>query len=311
MKKAKKHKGISKLSFDFNAAAKQAAKEHPKLKNTLFIDAAKDKWPQTADILAEMDVDEDDIRELGKTVSDARRLKTSFHQVIERGKKKALGAVVFHQDRHPLYGSAPGPADDAGTFDHETGHALSPEASGTPAENMADAYASLRHLQRFDGDTADLDYCAWKRAMVFMQTGATSHLTTFTVDKIIIDQKTADFLSLSPKETAAIAKDYARLNTPDEKKIQKLQKDFKPLKKLPPRQAFRKLARITLKAEPDSPTFYLGARILAGALKKGGVTLDGKKIVLNGAEWDDLREKLADKVKTLPPTHPLRRLKAA
>jgi hypothetical protein len=304
----KSAKRVPNLTFDFNAAVRRAAKDHPELsKNAIFIDAQKDKWERTADILSSVGVDEDDMGDLEKTVRDAKRLKTSFHLALHRDDKPPLSAVVFHRDRHPLYGDKSGPVDDAGTFDHETGHALTPDLEGTLAENTADAYAALRHLQRSGGDEKSIDYCGWKRAFIFMTTGMTSHLTTFTVDQIICDTKAADFLSLTPEETAAVAKAYASMHTPDKKELTRLKAAFRPLKKLPPQKALKKLARMTLKARKESPEFYLGARVLAGALKEGGVTLDGQDIVLKGGDWHDIRRALAKKAANLPPRHPLRR----
>src|SRR5690606_22567515 len=123
-------------------------------------------------------------------------------------------------------------------------------------------------------------YCGWKRAAIFIKSGTISHLTTFTVDKILCDSQTADFMSLSPQETLAVARDYAKKNTPSPEKLKSLSKTFGPLGKMPLQQAFRKLGEITLKADKNSDAFYLGARVLSGALQEGGVTLDGRSIVL-------------------------------
>jgi hypothetical protein len=304
----KSAKNAPKLTFDFNAAVRRAAKDHPELsKNALFIDAKNDKWEKTADILSSVGVDEDDLGDLAKTVRDAKRLKTSFHLALHRDDKPPLSAVVFHPDRHPLYGDKSGPIDDAGTFDHETGHALAPDLDGTLAENTADAYAVLRHLQRTKGEEKSADYCGWKRAFIFMTMGTTSHLTTFTVDQIICDAKAADFLSLTPEETAAIAKAYASMHTPEKKELSRLRAAFRPLKKLSPQKALGKLARMTLKAPEDSAEFYLGARVLAEALKEDGVIVDGQEIILKGSEWKKIRHDLAAKAANLPSKHPLRR----
>jgi hypothetical protein len=287
---------------------RQAVKDHPQLKKeALFINAATDSWPETADILSHMSVDETEISEIGKTVRTARRLKTSFCQAVEDERRKTLSAVVFHPEKRPLYAPQPGLKDDVGTFDHETAHALVPSEGGPLSENTADAFAVLRHLQRFGETDKDIDYCGWKRAVDFMRTGVTSHLTTFTVDKILLDKKSADFLSLSPAETAAIARDYARRNTLKSAPLKKLVKDFRPLRKLPPREAFKRLATITMKAPPDSETFYLGARILQGALWRPEFMIDGKKVSLPEQERERLSAQLSKKLGKLPKDHPLRR----
>ncbi len=294
-----KYYGMKKAnaaSFDFNKAARKVIKDHPSLRGrTLFIHAANDDFADIEQKLLNRDADEDDIEFIGKVVRDAKRLKTSYNQEVNLG-KKSVSVLVFHPDKFPVFGRTPGARDDAGTFDHETGHALSPETSGTLSENTADAYAALRHLQRFDGDTEDLDYAGWKRAAVFMLRGTTSHLTTLTLDKISIDAKTAGFMSLSPAGTLQVAKDYAKKNTPSAAKLASLREAFKPMKGLEGAKAFRALGKITLKAKSGSDAFYLGARVLQGALQEGGITLDGEHIELKGREWNKLRQKLSARI---------------
>jgi len=307
-KKPKPDAAPPSARFDFNKAARKAMKDHPELRgNTLFIDAANTDFAEIKKALLEKDVDEEDIKDLAKTVRDAKRLKTAFHQEYDWGRKKPLHVIIFHPDKHPVFGKEHGERDDAGTFDHETGHALSPHATGTLAENTADAYAALRNIQRFGGDTADLDYAGWKRAAIFILSGVTSHLTTLTLDKIVCDAATADFISLTPAETLRIAEEYAKLNTPSEERLKKLKEDFSGLKGLALEDTFRKVAAATLAAKEDSDTFYVGARVLQGALQKGGQKLDGRHIELKGGEWDDVREKLSEKTSALPQQHPLRR----
>ena len=295
------------LRFDFNEAVKKVVRDHPQLKNgALYINAANDDWESTEAALLSLSVDEDDIDEIKKGVKEARRLKTSFCQAISIDGKE-LSAVILHPDKNPLYGAAHGAGDDIGTFDHETSHALTPGLSGILGENTADAYAALRHLQRFKGEEDDIDYCGWKRAAIFMRAGVPSHLTTFTLDRILCDAKSADFMSLTPAETIAIAKDYAKKHTPDDRKLKRLQNDFKRVKGLPLAEVFNKVAHITLKADVKSDTFYLGARVLKGALQEGGVTLDGQHVELKGSKWNNIRRKLDAKIDQLPAKHPLRR----
>lgn len=309
MKKPARKRGAgSKLAFDFNKAAQKALKDHPQLKNkVMFFDAKNDNWKNAAELLLQKEASEEDVKDLARGVREARKLKTSFCQALELDNGKSLTVMVFHSDKHPLFGTKSEMTDDACTFDHELAHALTPKLEGTPSENTADAYAVLRHLQR-GGDGEDMDYCGWKRAAIFIKSGTTSHLTTFTVDKILCDSQTADFMSLSPQETLAVAKDYAKKNTPSPEKLKSLSKTFGPLGKMPLQQAFRKLGEITLKADKNSDAFYLGARVLSGALQEGGVTLDGRSIVLKGKEWDKLKKALDSKIATLPANHALRRL---
>ncbi len=311
MKPIRKKAVSTSLSFDFNTVARQALREHPEIKkDILFVDALNDNYLASTATLASLDDDDDAQEELGKTVKQAKRLRTSFAQAIMIDRQKTINAIVFHPDRHPLFDPQDRNIDNIGTIDHELGHVLVPSAERTHGENVADAYAILRHLQRFDGRQTDIGYAAWKRAMVFITGGHTSHLTTFTIDKIIADSKSADFISLTPAQTVAIARDYARKHTRGQEKLSQLAADFHTARgmRLTP-TLFEEIARITLATDAKSDTFYLGARALLPVLASTQVTLNGKTIALRGPEWDIVRVQLAKKMTELPARHPIRQIK--
>ena len=297
------------IRFDFRAAARKAVKDHPEIKkSTVFVDAANDDYIAAPRVLAALEEDDDALEELQQTVRTAKRLKTSFSDTIALDAKKSIKSVVFHSDRHPLYDPAHRAIDDIGTFDHETGHVLSPETEGTLSENTADAYAVIRHVQRFDGMETGIGYAAWKRTVQFILAGKTSHLTTFTVDKILIDRETANFVSLTPAATAKIAKEYALKHTPDEERLKKLARAFRGArdKKLS-EETFRRIAGITLRANARSDTFYLGARALLAPLENGNkIVYNGKTVSLKSEEWTRIKSALATKIATLPDSHPLK-----
>lgn len=307
----KSRKKTSSLRFDFQKAAAKAVQDYPELeKDTIFIHAATGKKLAHPDVLEQLYDDDDAADTVKDTTRDARKGKTSFFQPVEAG-DKTLRTVVFHSDRHSLYDPQDKHIDDAATFDHETGHALSPDRHGTLGENTADAYAVLQHLKRRNGDAGNLDYCSFKRAAISVFSGTTSHMTSFTVDKILMDNDSADFMSLSPKETVALARKYAKTHTRSAKDLKRLRDAFKPLKgKRPTAASFRKIADITLKAKPDSDVFYVGARILMTPLTQGSVRLDGEKITLKGKEWDELRTALEKRIASLPQNHPLQKTAA-
>ncbi len=301
-KSPQKKTAVPALRFDFAKVARKAAKDHPVLhKSGLFIDAANDDYIGSPRVFRQLEEDDEAFDDIKKNVRLARKLKSSFHQAIPIDSKNYIYNVVFYPDKYPLFDPVDKDIDNIGTFDHETAHALHPDANGIDGENTADAYAVLRHLQRYQGQKTYIDYAAWKRAMVFMQTGITSHLTTFTIDKILLDSKTADFCSLTPAETSAIARDYARKNTPTKKRLNSLKHDFNALKKQKfNEQTMRQLADITLKADPDSDTFYLGNRILQPLLRGETIRFDDKTLQLKGAEWQGIRDALDKKAMQAP-----------
>lgn len=301
--KCQKDSGLKKTPapasprFDFNKAARKAVKDHPQLKGrTLFISAANDDFTAIENKLLDLDVDDEDIEELGKTMRIAKRDKTSFHQPLSRtGYRKQLSAIVFHTDKHAVYGPVRGAVDDAATFDHETAHALTPEFNGTLAESAADCYAALRHLQREKSDDGALQYAAWKRAAISLLSGTVSHLTTPALDQLLLDAKTVDVLSLTPAETLALAKKYAQDNTPPAPRLKKLADDFNAVRGTKGAAAFRKIAEITLAADAQSDTFKYGARVLQHAIGRDNLTLDGKKVALKGPEWQQISRRLTQK----------------
>lgn len=223
----------------------------------------------------------------------AKKKKTSFAYTDKTEDGDEVHVIVFHPDKKPLYAPKAGGIDDAGSFDHETGHILASDMRGRLGENLADSYAMLRHFQRFGDVSAEADYCGWRRAAHFVMTGVDTHLTTFSVDKILIDRKSADFISLTPKETLEIARAYARQNTPARKTLDKAARDFSLLcGRTFNGASCKKIAEITLQADPDSATFYLGARVLSALWQPGGREIDGKTIELKGAAWQSLRAKI-------------------
>lgn len=295
------------LSFDFNKVARKALQDHPELKkDILFVDATNDNQIASHSTLTALDDDDDAQYELNKTVSLAKKLQTSFAQAIMIDSKKTIKALVFHPDRHPLFDQNNRIIDAIGTIDHELGHLLSPNADRAYGENVADAYAVLRHLQRFDGQTTDIGYAAWKRAMVFIMAGHTSHLTTFTIDRILLDQQSANFVTLTPAQTVAIARDYAKAHTPSQNALSRLSNDFKTARtKQISHNLFHEIARITLVADVNSDTFHLGARALLPLMTGKRITLNGHSISLQGTEWIQVRNHLEQKMATLPKRHPL------
>lgn len=292
------------LRFDFAKVARKVAKDHPALqKRGLFVDAANDDYIGSARVFRMLEDDDEAMDDIQKNTRLARKLKSSFHQAIPIDSKNYVYNIVFYPDKYPLYDPVDKTIDAIGTIDHETAHALHPDANGIDGENTADAYAVLRHLQRYKEQRTDIDFAAWKRALVFMQSGITTHITTFTIDKILQDSKSKDFCSLTPAETSALARDYARMHTPAKSRIARLSQDFNAVKghRLDEKM-LRKIAAITLKAAPGSDTFYIGNRVLQPLLQGRKIKIDGKTLHLKDKAWDDVRRALNKKTQ-----HALRR----
>lgn len=90
--------------------------------------------------------------------------------------------------------------------DHELAHAIekiyfarNPERTNNFGENIADAYALIRHYQRTGGETSFDFFLADLRTIMPMHSYQTSHYTA-SILKILMEKK-KDVLHLSPKES--------------------------------------------------------------------------------------------------------------
>lgn len=291
------------LRFDFNKAVDEALRHHPHLaKNTVFIEAVSNTWRGA-------DIGENEKNSLESALEKARREDISFTCISH---VFTLQAMIYkpRENRAVLFEDVE--TDRRAIFDHELAHLAIDGANRQVRfypldENICDAYAILRHLQRNSGDATGTDFCGWKRALDTIDMKTATHLTSFTVDAILADAQKQDFSKLTPDQTAQLALDYARRYTPDEETTRSILNSFAPLwgklRTITPDnlQPIRELARRTLQLPPESPAFYVGQRVLAGFLKS-------TKIVLEGQEWDDIRQKLRKKNKGPDRSDPLIKL---
>ena len=124
------------------------------------------------------------------------------------------------------------------TLDHEIGHHIL--RNGTDglhlqvAESAADAYATLRHMQRFGKDTQYIrDYIS-DSAAYFILHGDKDHYTADAVERALaVAEDMGDkFFRLSERETAKMAADIADENTLDAKTLQRVRAAWKPMKEI-------------------------------------------------------------------------------
>ena len=288
--------------FDFNKAVEDSLRHYPKLaENTVFVDSAHDNWQG-------LEIGANEKSSLDPALEKSRREDISFTSVSHIFNLQAMiykprenRAVLFEEveaDRHAI-------------FDHELSHLAIKDANRRTKfypldESICDSYAMLRHLQRSNNETTDTDFCGWKRALDTIDMKTATHLTSFAVDKIIVDAASRDFISLTREETAGLAHKYAKAHTPKEEDMRGIINHFAPLwgelRTITPDnlQPIRELARLTLQLSPSSPAFYVGHRVLAGFLNR-----KARGIVLEGQEWDKIREKLREKYKGLDHSSPL------
>ena len=104
-------------------------------------------------------------------------------------------------------------------FDHEFAHAMMPGALDTKnmnlAECMADAYAVIRHFQRFGADSTAPDALMAYRAAKFVfrndhdKEAAADHFTAPVLEQILARRHDIDWSKLTPQETRKLAFRFA------------------------------------------------------------------------------------------------------
>lgn len=162
-------------------------------------------------------------------------------------------------------------------------------------ENLADGFGAARGLAQGWLTVADVEKIALSRAKDAIDARDASHLTTLTLDSIVADAKTANFMSLSPREIKAIATAHAALCTPTSA-------EAKIVSKL--KHVSFKLATAMSRALKDNPAdishpAYIAARILEAELATDKTLQPPEKRRLEGI--------LAERKMKVPPLGALKK----
>jgi hypothetical protein len=214
-------------------------------------------------------------------------------------------------------------------IEHELGHVLlnekleyteiAKEIERPDVESEADAFGILRTARQF-GSSARQFLSNWslERSFEAIDTGNPDHLTTFPIDGVLLDARSAPSVSLTTEEVKAIARHHAREFLPPDKDVLKIVEAFKPLlRKLRTITAdntapLRELADIITQDDVNPYAVYMGARILKEFLKPGGIEFSGKNfrgvIELKNEEWDDVKERISAALSRIPSRHRLQQL---
>jgi hypothetical protein len=119
------------------------------------------------------------------------------------------------------------------TLDHELYHLIdtSYKLFQHERESAADAYAMLRHIQRF-GKIADYEGdMAKRRARQIILRSDPDHYTSDSLERAIQISEERDISGLSLQKTVALAEEIAHECHLDNKKLEKLQKAFRSAQK--------------------------------------------------------------------------------
>ncbi len=303
------------LRFDFNKAARDIVADHPELKrNTVFVDLNTNTrtGPRLARIRATLS------GKFRRMIKDKRQKA----QTLTRGSAHALAdggginmlAMTLDRPFGLLIGRGlTDEMDQLFAFHHEIGHLIVPAAhagklddyfgklfgiSNSGREAAADAYAVIRHLQKYGAGSAPIEFAPFKRATDTINNShddAQSYVTSFAIDAVLRDRHKLLAAELTPAQVVEKVNEYHLRYTPTRPQVDALLKDFAPLKNEIPKISrtntapLLKLAEIALDPATSPQAFYMANRVLSVFLGK----------MLTGSMWVDIARQLHEKEKTI------------
>jgi len=292
----------NKLIFDFAKAASQAIRDYPQqLTATVFIDG--DAHKRVASTFP--------FYQMKKVASTTRTMLSHLHKQDQ--KTTASLAYAWRSTelqskglfyRRPSADYNLGDMPDLGRsaahiFDHELGHLVTKDGFKSHKlknEASADAFAAIRHFQRFGGKTDDL--AAWSAfsAMGFF-CGDPGHVTAPVIDRICLDAKSLDFASLSPADTVVAAEYYAATFNPAPQEWSEANRIYRSVIERYRKSAyldFDGIAETMLQQPTRSLAFRLGAGLLDYYFRTSPDSFDEP-------DWRSRRVKLKERIDSLGP----------
>ncbi|MBU6475857.1 MAG: hypothetical protein KGQ70_07805 [Alphaproteobacteria bacterium] len=207
------------LAAAFNRAAADYRASFPERLGNLFVTLSSERIyvaPEIAALLAE------NAAPVSRMIAQRDKLMREMGWAAAAGLQDVGGARLRHlslsEEENPRYVPAPDAhgMNKIAEFDHEMGHFVVREGdaknpSRHAAECAADAFAALRHIQRFGGETGFFAHApfAVAKSVIF---GDKIHYVSAVFQKIAALQKEGilDIRALSLPETALLAGKLAR-----------------------------------------------------------------------------------------------------
>jgi len=298
--------------FDFAREVSAFYRDHPDQKRKIyFIDAAT----MPGSVCRGDETDEDEVEVLLRSNAGVFESNKQAYEGSSRSDfylHQGYGTICLNLTRNSqrnLLGYEAGTdVSDVFVFDHEIGHLLCKNglAKTNLRECVADAYATIRHIQRFGQDSAAIRRLVDKRAVELVFGDGVEHFTAPVVEKILADSAKMDFSKLTPTETVALAERYAIENPVDPDMTRRIAQDFKTLESGFPRLLKGDFTVIRLLDElvrnSNDPHFFKWGAVAVRALLEGDVNVNGERPPRpQGPEWTELRARLDDRASRFEP----------
>jgi hypothetical protein len=167
------------------------------------------------------------------------------------------------------------------------------------AESVTDAYALIRHYQRFgvDNDSHDKYVSPGARADNFVMWGDSTHFTSFVLDAVAKRKHLIDFDKLTPEQTADLARRFALEFMPPKRVVEDLAWTFSAIKtefKKDPNSGVKALVDKALDPASDYYTFKMASMWLKPLLDDR-TFMDGKPVGLPKDYLDNAAAKLKER----------------
>ncbi len=271
----------SSLRFDFNKAVADARRDFPAAtaKVTFFdldapdVEVQMEKFYDSLSPAEKKNVD--DIRYENPDFLTSRDNPTAWRSLEGTGVLMAYGTRTHLSEAEVI---AYKPTEAAKhlqyTFQHELGHLVVKNADkyGNYSEHAADAFAVLRGFQSSFMTRQDVKEISDGRAMMGWFNCDVTHITSMSLDALIINPKQKNFMTLTPDETVKLAQRHA----------EKFSSAYEPVSILNIWNALPRwgqdderraagldgLANVVMKTERDSMSFYVAARMITTAKAK-------------------------------------------
>ena len=292
--------------FDFGQAVAEAYALFPEVKEKVFfidVDAGKVVHPDTEireRLVAAINANEDMRTDLNIEMYKRKGEKSSAVMEIGDGKDAVYFVFLYLQkDMTTALGGKHDLSENQHlVFDHETAHAVLKQAHGPKllSESTADAYAALRHFQRYGTENGTIEKLMKRRAALGFMNQDGEHFTSPALEKVLSQKGKVDFDALSPAATAKLATRLAKQSALTPEALKKLSRSFnklrKPMLHVTDDTPLRQLAEMSFGAREENLRKWSKIALRAFVDKDIALKTDTKKIRLTGPYWKNVRQQL-------------------
>ncbi len=301
------------LSEIFNEFAHDAVARFPHLKGQILIVDMDEKKVYAESV---------DKQKTGLAREDVPDYISNHQLYKEMERNKAMSSAATRDEKRNLMlvfmNESVSPAERAGVsketeqhllyvMDHELAHNAIKDGASRDVqsaydynillgESVADAYAQIRHYQRYGVDEyAHNKYVSpGGRAENFILSGDSVHFTSFVLEAINKQKDKIDFDKLTPQQTADLARRFALEYMPPKRVVQDISFAFAPIRNIfrfNKEEGVKALVSKALDPKADYYTFKFASLWLKDMLATGTYP-DGRPIQLPRQYLDDVVAKL-------------------